>query len=46
MNIVHKDMVEAFVEEAAKAYKETFNIELEAFSVQPSEGTYVKTKGK
>ena len=42
LNIVHKDKVEAFVKEAAKAYKEAFNIELEAFEVQPSAGTYIQ----
>ncbi|MCM4163373.1 MULTISPECIES: galactokinase [unclassified Arenibacter] len=41
LNIVHKDKVEAFVEEATKAYKEAFNIDLEAFGVQPSAGTYI-----
>ena len=42
LNIVHKDKVEAFVKEAAKAYKEAFNIELEAFEVKPSAGTYIQ----
>ena len=42
LNIVHKDNVEAFVKEAAKAYKEAFNIELEAFEVKPSAGTYIQ----
>lgn len=42
LNIVHKDKVNAFVEEATKAYKEAFNIELEAFEVQPSAGTYIQ----
>lgn len=42
LNIVHKDKVEAFVNEATRAYKEAFNIELEAFEVQPSAGTYIQ----
>ncbi|MDO6602384.1 galactokinase [Arenibacter palladensis] len=42
LNIVHKDKVNAFVEEATRAYKEAFNIELEAFEVQPSAGTYIQ----
>tara|TARA_R110001592_G_scaffold46612_2_gene148326 strand:- start:5951 stop:7081 length:1131 start_codon:yes stop_codon:yes gene_type:complete len=42
LNIVHKDKVEAFVKEATRAYKEAFNIELEAFEVQPSAGTYIQ----
>ncbi len=42
LNIVHKDKVNVFVEEATKAYMEAFNIELEAFEVQPSAGTYLQ----
>ena len=42
LNIVHKDKVDVFVQEAATAYKEAFNIELEAFEVQPSAGTYIQ----
>ena len=42
LNIVHKDKGEAFVKEATRAYKEAFNIELEAFEVQPSAGTYIQ----
>ncbi|MEZ4970667.1 MAG: galactokinase [Flavobacteriaceae bacterium] len=41
LNIVHKDKVEAFVSDATEAYKKAFNIELEAFAVQPSTGTYI-----
>ncbi|MEQ9582610.1 MAG: galactokinase [Arenibacter sp.] len=46
LNIVHKDKVDAFVREATKAYKEAFNIELEAFEVQPSAGTHIRNKTK
>jgi galactokinase len=41
LNIVHKDAVSDFVEAATQAYKEVFNIELEAFEVKPSAGTYI-----
>ncbi len=44
LNIVHKDKMEAFVEDATKAYKKAFNIELEAFEVRPSAGTYIHDK--
>ncbi|RAJ09040.1 galactokinase [Arenibacter echinorum] len=46
LNIVHKDKVDAFVREATKAYKEAFNIELDAFEVQPSAGTHIRKKTK
>lgn len=42
LNIVHKDQVNDFVEAATKAYKVAFNIELEAFEVKPSAGTYIQ----
>jgi galactokinase len=42
LNIVHKDAVSDFVEAATQAYKEVFNIELEAFEVKPSAGTYIQ----
>ncbi|MCK0135154.1 galactokinase [Arenibacter sp. S6351L] len=42
LNIVHKDKVDDFVEAATKAYKAAFNIELDAFEVKPSAGTYIK----
>jgi galactokinase len=41
LNIVHKDEAEAFIENAAKAYKKEFDIDLEAFEVRPSGGTSV-----
>ncbi|MCM4173355.1 galactokinase [Arenibacter sp. TNZ] len=42
LNIVHKDMVDEFIKEATKAYKAAFNIELDAFEVKPSAGTYIQ----
>lgn len=39
LNIVHKNAVDAFIAEAEKAYKNKFDIDLEAFEVQPSGGT-------
>ncbi|MDO6517233.1 galactokinase [Zobellia uliginosa] len=41
LNIVHGDAVDDFVARAAKAYKEKFDIDLEAFEVQPSGGTHI-----
>ncbi|TMM56779.1 galactokinase [Maribacter algarum] len=41
LNIVHEDAVEDFRKEATNAYKKTFNIDLEAFEVQPSGGTSI-----
>lgn len=41
MNIVHQDKVDKFVGEATKAYREAFGIDLEAFEVSPSSGTYI-----
>ncbi|MCM4153472.1 galactokinase [Arenibacter sp. N53] len=42
LNIVHEDMVDDFVQAATKAYKAAFNIELDAFEVKPSAGTYIQ----
>ncbi|CAZ94227.1 galactokinase [Zobellia galactanivorans] len=41
LNIVHGDAVDDFVTQAAKDYKEKFDIDLEAFEVQPSGGTHI-----
>ena len=41
LNIIHENAVGAFIKEASEAYKNKFNIELEAFEVQPSGGTQV-----
>ncbi len=41
LNIVHKDMADQFIKEATAAYKEAFNIDLEAFEVKPSAGTTI-----
>ncbi|HET8736036.1 MAG TPA: galactokinase, partial [Pricia sp.] len=41
LNIVHKDEAEAFVEDAANAYKKEFDIDLDSFEVMPSGGTSV-----
>ncbi|MRI00077.1 galactokinase [Kriegella sp. EG-1] len=43
LNIVHEDGVENFITSATKAYKENFNIVLEAFEVKPSTGTFSYT---
>jgi galactokinase len=43
LNVVHEEEAEAFIEEAAKAYKKEFDIDLEAFEVSPSGGTSVVT---
>ncbi len=42
LNIVHKDAVDDFIQQASTAYKSRFNIELEAFTVRPSAGTMVR----
>jgi len=42
LNIVHKDKVNDYVEAVTKAYRAAFNIELEAFEVKPSAGTYIQ----
>ena len=44
LNIVHKDAVDEFIAEASKAYKEVFDITLEAFEVRPSSGTSIVFK--
>ena len=41
LNIVHEDTVEQFIDEASKAYKKKFDIDLEAFEVTPSGGTSI-----
>ena len=41
LNIVAEDAVDAFVKEAAMAYKKAFDINLEWFEVYPSQGTKV-----
>lgn len=41
INIIHKDAVEKFTEEASKAYFEKFKIQLTAFEANPSEGTSI-----
>ena len=43
LNIVHEGETEAFIENAAKAYKREFDIDLGAFEVRPSGGTSVVT---
>ncbi|MGI9552920.1 MAG: galactokinase [Aurantibacter sp.] len=40
LNIVHKDAVDSFISAAEMAYKKRFDIDLEAFEVQPSRGTF------
>lgn len=41
LNIVHRDAVDDFVERSTVAYKEAFDIVLEAFEVKPSQGTTI-----
>lgn len=41
LNIVHEDAVDSFISAAEIAYKERFGIDLEAFEVKPSKGTFV-----
>lgn len=41
LNMVHKDAVNNFVQNATARYKEKFGINLEAFEVQPSDGTSI-----
>lgn len=41
LNIVHKDAMDEFIEAASKAYKEAFDIALEAFEVCPNSGTSI-----
>ncbi len=41
LNILHEEAVEQFIANASKAYLEKFNIQLEAFEVQPSGGTSI-----
>jgi len=40
LNIVHEDGVEEFISSATQAYKKGFKIDLEAFEVKPSTGTF------
>jgi len=41
LNIVHKDAIEPFVNEAGNVYKEKFSLELSAFQTVPSKGTTI-----
>ena len=41
LNIVHEDAVDSFILAAEITYKERFGIDLEAFEVKPSKGTFV-----
>ena len=41
LNIVHEHAVAEFITKASQAYFEKFNIQLEAFEVEPSGGTHV-----
>lgn len=42
VNIVHNDYINAYTEEVSIAYKERFNIDLDAFQVMPSKGTSIE----
>jgi galactokinase len=44
INIIEENEIPGYVQEVSKAYKEKFNIELDAITVVPSEGTIVKEK--
>ncbi|WP_299184165.1 galactokinase [uncultured Aquimarina sp.] len=39
VNIIQKDFVEIYIKEISQAYKDKFNIKLDAFEVAPSKGT-------
>ncbi|MEP3210541.1 MAG: galactokinase [Maribacter sp.] len=39
LNIVHEEHAEEFIQKASDAYRKAFDIDLEAFEVQPSGGT-------
>lgn len=41
LNIVHQDAFEQFIAEVTQEYKSHFDIDLEAFEVRPSSGTYI-----
>lgn len=41
INLIHRNAVDAFVKEASKAYKETFDIDLTSFVTVPSQGTSI-----
>ena len=41
VNIVHKDFVAKFIEEASREYHKKFNIKLTAFEANPSGGTSI-----
>lgn len=43
INIIHKDAIADYIEEASKAYWEKFNIKLTAFTTGPSAGTHILT---
>jgi|SRR5690554_999292 len=40
LNMVYEDAVEGFIKECTHAYKKKFDIDLEAFEVRPSRGTF------
>ncbi len=42
INLIETDKIAAYTKEVSQAYKEKFNIELEAISVAPSQGTLVE----
>ncbi|GHA29416.1 galactokinase [Salinimicrobium marinum] len=44
INIIEENEISGYVQEVSKAYKEKFNIELDAITVVPSEGTIVEEK--
>ena len=44
INIIEEKEIPSYVQEVSKAYKEKFNIELDAITVVPSEGTIVEEK--
>ncbi|MDX1364829.1 MAG: galactokinase [Arenibacter latericius] len=41
LHIVHEEEVDHYIAEATKAYKIRFDIDLDAFEVRPSSGTYI-----
>lgn len=41
INLIHKDAIEDFIQEASKAYKNKFSIDLTHFQTVPSNGTHL-----
>jgi len=44
INLIHEDYIDSYVEDAKKAYKAKFGIDLTSFLTVPSQGTFSKEK--